>query len=455
MTASVCTLEQYAAEANLDVLDPAFPLWLDDHDALHHLRDEFCIPTIAELKNDPGASQDPCTYLCGNSLGLQPKCTKQLIAEELDVWAKRGVVGHHNHTYNRPWLSIHQHAIDEMSRIVGAKPDETAVLNTLTVNIHFLLAAFYKPTSSRYKILMEAKPFPSDRYAIESHMRMKGYDPSEALIMCAPRKGEHCLRIEDILQTIKDQGDTIAIVFFSGVQYYTGQLFDMQRITQAGHARGCLVGFDLAHAVGNAPLHLHDWGVDFACWCSYKYLNAGPGGIAGIYVHERFAGRDGDQLTRLAGWWSNREETRFEMRDMMDPIPTAQGYPVSNPSVLAMVSLIASLGVFGRTDMAHLRAKSLLLTGYLEALLERKGLLEKGVVIMTPREPEARGCQLSLLFPTSIFATAFVELEKAGIICDKRKPNCIRVAPVPLYNTFSEVWKFVTIIEQILSQEGS
>ncbi|KAJ1965796.1 Kynureninase (L-kynurenine hydrolase) [Dispira parvispora] len=456
------SLDQLAQQANLDIGDPQFAQWLDCHDPLSSLRDEFTIPLAGNIRGmaPPDVQvlpvpqrvpdDQPCIYLCGNSLGLQPKITRKLVSEELDTWGQRGVVGHTSHPYERPWITIDEPALDEMAKIVGARQGEVSVLNSLTVNIHFLFAAFYRPTSQRYKVLIEAKAFPSDRYALRSQIRWHGLNPDDALIELAPRAGEHCLRTEDILRVIDEQGDSIAVVFFSGIQFYTGQLFDIPSITQAGQRRGCLVGFDLAHAVGNVPLQLHDWGVDFACWCSYKYLNSGPGGIAGIYVHQRYTAMQEKQ--RLAGWWSNRVDTRFQMQDQLDPIPDTPGYQVSNPSVLSMVSLLGGLKVFSRTSMSALREKSLRLTGYLEYLLTHHPELAQVVTIITPTDPQARGCQLSLILPDIYFQPVFQSLKDAGVVCDEREPNCIRVAPIPLYNTFADVHRFVDILGEIVSK---
>ncbi|RKP40041.1 kynureninase [Dimargaris cristalligena] len=450
-------LEALAQSTNLDPLGSAFAEALDAQDPLRHFRDEFCYPTRAEDTTE----DQLCTYLCGNSLGLQPKATKQYLLEELEIWAKRGVLGHHSHAYQRPWLTSDENVLQESARIVGCKLSEVAILNTLTVNIHFLFAAFYQPTPQRFKVIMEAKAFPSDRYAVESQIRWHGLDPAEALVTLAPREGEHCLRTEDILEAIEKEGSQTALVFFSGIQYYTGQLFDMKRITEAGHAQGSLVGFDLAHAVGNVPLYLHDWAVDFACWCTYKYLNSGPGGIAGIYVHEKYAQPD-EERPRLAGWWSNQKATRFQMRDQLDPIQETAGYQVSNPNVFAMTSLLASLTVFGRTDMAALRRKSILLTGYLEYQLTRRPRLSGkgegksgGITIMTPSDPEARGCQLSLLLPAAAFRPVFAGLSEAGIVCDEREPNCIRVGPTPLYNSFQDVYRFVQVLDDLMAGQAA
>ncbi|KAI9014852.1 pyridoxal phosphate-dependent transferase [Gaertneriomyces semiglobifer] len=389
-----------------------------------------------------------CIYLCGNSLGLQPKKTRKLLEEELDVWASAGVQGHFNHPYGRPWVSIDDHVIAESARIVGAQNHEVTIMNSLTANLHFLMISFYRPTTHRYKIMMEAKSFPSDYYAIESQVSLHGFSPKDAIIEVEPRNGEDTIRTEDILQRIEEEGDKVALVLFSGVQYYTGQFFELDRITSAAKKKGCMVGFDLAHAVGNVPLRLHDWEVDFACWCTYKYLNAGPGGIGGAFVHEKHAR---SQLPRLAGWWGTDPAQKFVMDHVFRPIPGANVYRVSNPNVLATTSLLGSLQVFARTTPEDLRAKSVLLTGYLEVLL----MGVQGFKILTPSESHQRGCQLSLLFDGGLMLPVFEELQRAGIVVDERKPDVIRVAPTPLYNTFTDVWTFVKILKEAIERARS
>ncbi|KAI8926683.1 pyridoxal phosphate-dependent transferase [Entophlyctis helioformis] len=415
-------------------------------------RSDFCVPKVAtvsthphELSPEQAASES--IYLCGNSLGLQPAATRTLINQELDVWSERGVHGHFEHRFGRPWVSIDDHVIEQSAKIVGAHADEVAIMNSLTANLHFLMVPFYRPTPTRFKILLEAKSFPSDYYALESQARFHGYDPAEALIQLSPRAGDFTLRTEDILETISKHGDQIALVMFSGVQYYTGQWFEMEKITTAAKAKGCIVGFDLAHAVGNVPMSLHDWDVDFACWCSYKYLNSGPGGIGGAFVHNKHA-KD-NTLKRFAGWWGSDPESKFLMDNTFVPIAGANSYRLSNPCVLAVVAMAASLQVFGKTDMQTLRQKSLLLTGFLELLLDE--VRGDKFQIITPRDPAQRGCQLSLLF-TSAETTqrVFAELSRQGVVCDERKPDVIRIAPAPLYNTFEDVHHFVRIVSAAL-----
>ncbi|KAJ3057391.1 hypothetical protein HK097_007570 [Rhizophlyctis rosea] len=321
-------------------------------------------------------------------------------------------------------------------------------MNTLTANLHFLMVAFYRPTPTRHKILMEAKSFPSDYYAIESQVKFHGYDPAKSIIQIAPRPNEHTLRTEDVLKTIEEEGDSVALVLFSGVQYYTGQFFELEKIATAGKAKGCVVGYDLAHAVGNVPLQLHDWNVDFACWCTYKYLNAGPGGIGGAFVHEKHFKTD---LPRFAGWWGTDPSTKFEMTHTFTPIPSALSFRVSNPNVLATISLLGSLQVFSQTSIHQLRQKSVLLTGYIELLLDALPSRSK-FEILTPRDPAQRGCQLSLFFKGGVMMEVFEGLRGGGIICDERKPDVIRISPTPLYNKFGDVWRFVECLGRILEK---
>ncbi|KAI8826180.1 pyridoxal phosphate-dependent transferase [Fimicolochytrium jonesii] len=435
--------EILSRELNHPIDSAEFAAALDARDPLRHLRSQFhiplrrdCVPEGQTETEDPDAE---AIYLCGNSLGLQPKHTRKLVDEELDVWATLGVQGHFRHPENREWVTIDDHVVEESAKVVGAKPSEVAIMNSLTVNLHFLMVSFYRPTQQRYKILMESKSFPSDYYAIESQVKHHNFPPSTAIIQLSPREGEHTLRTQDIVDAIEREGESIALVMFSGVQYYTGQFFDLHAITSAAKAKGCVVGYDLAHAAGNVPLKLHDWGVDFACWCTYKYLNAGPGGIGGAFVHERHARAD---IPRLAGWWGTDPATKFDMSHTFAPIPSALSFRVSNPSVLATVSLLGSLRVFAQTTMEDIRAKSVLLTGYLEVLLD--ALDSDRFTQLTPRDPAARGCQLSLLFrEEGVMMKVFEALCRQAVIVDERKPDVVRVSPAPLYNTYAEVWRFV------------
>ncbi|KAL1924141.1 uncharacterized protein VTP21DRAFT_7176 [Calcarisporiella thermophila] len=444
-------------ESSLSLSSFEIAAWLDERDELKGLRKEFSIPLVkdvvplndAEKEKLGSKGENTCVYFCGNSLGLLPLKSKVYVEEELDVWAKRGVVSHFNHPYGRPWVSIEDNVVGRSAELIGAKPDEVAIMNTLTGNLHYLLTSFYQPTSRRYKILMEEKPFPSDRYAIESQLRLHGFDPADALIFQKPREGEYTLRTEDILSTIEREGESIALVLFSGVQYYTGQLFEIEKITKAGHSKGCIVGFDLAHAVGNVPMKLNEWGVDFACWCTYKYLNSGPGGIAGLFVHEKHSDVSSNR-PRFGGWWGVERDVRFQMDKVFPLRVGAAGYQLSNPSVLNTVSLLGSLQIFEEVTMPKLRAKSKLLTAYLEYLLDTEigGLLD--FKIITPRDPEQRGCQLSLILSDSQFDRIFNALMAEGVVCDERRPNCIRIAPVPLYNTFMDVRKFIDILKRLI-----
>ncbi|XP_073688083.1 kynureninase-like [Garra rufa] len=431
---------------------------LDQCDELRHLRHEFLIPKISDLPPSDlslvDGSED-CVYLAGNSLGLQPKNAKKYIDEELEKWAKTGVHGHMKGS--RPWVWAEDNLEEPMAKIVGAKPEEVALMNGLTVNLHLLMLSFYKPTPKRYKILLEDKAFPSDHYAIESQIRLRGLDVADSMLIIKPRQGEDTIRTEDILSLIEREGDSIALVMLSSVQYYTGQLFNMEAITRAGHAKGCFVGFDCAHTVGNAEMQLHDWNVDFACWCSYKYVNSGAGGLAGAYIHEKHAH---SIKPALMGWWGHNLKTRFLMNNEMDLRPGVNGFRLSNQPFLLVCSLQASLEIFNRTSMKDLRRKSVLLTGYLEYLIRHYYTKDPSdpdkpsIHIITPSDPEQRGCQLSLSFSLPIRAV-FQELEKRGIACDMREPNVLRVAPVPLYNSFTDVHRFITALGSTLSACGA
>ncbi|XP_076159536.1 kynureninase [Alosa pseudoharengus] len=423
--------------------------FLDDIDDLRHLREQFLIPKVSQLPpSDPSLvdGAEECLYFVGNSLGLQPKLARQYLEEELEKWAQMGVHGHTEGS--RPWAWAENNIEQLMANVVGAKRDEVALMNGLTVNLHLLLLSFYKPTTERHKILLEDKAFPSDHYAVESQISLRGFDPEKSMLLMSPREGEHTLRTKDILSMIEKEGDSIAVILFSGVQYYTGQLFDMAAITKAGQAKGCYVGFDCAHAAGNVDLRLHDWGVDFACWCSYKYVNSGAGGLAGAYIHERHAHTIKPALT---GWWGHNLKTRFQMDNQMDLIPGIGGFRLSNQPVLLVCPLQASLEVFNMTNMKALRRKSRLLTGYLEYLIKHyyskhEAHPEKPYVdIITPSNPEERGCQLSLSFSVPIRAM-FKELERRGVACDMREPNVLRIAPTPLYNSFSDVHRLISTL---------
>jgi kynureninase len=380
--------------------------------------------------------------MCGNSLGLQPKDVRDYIEQELNDWEALGVEGHFQ--AKNPWMPYHEFLTEPIARIVGAKALEVVTMNSLTVNLHLLMVSFYRPTDKRHKILIETNAFPSDQYAAQSQIKYHGYDPEEALLELPLRDGEVTHRPEDIEAFIKQEGDSIALTLLGGINYYTGQAFDMQRITETAKEKGSVVGFDLAHAAGNLELHLHDWDVDFAAWCSYKYLNSGPGGIAGVFVHERHT--QNDALPRFAGWWGHDKESRFLMESDYVPIRSAEGWQMSNPPILSLAALRASLHIFDKAGISALREKSCLLTGYMEFLIDRK--VSKGVAIITPRDPQQRGCQLSLVLKKN-GREVYKQLAKNGFICDWREPDVIRVAPVPLYNTFQDVLRFVEFLEEL------
>jgi kynureninase len=414
--------------------DEEFAQNLDAEDSLRQFRERFHLPL--------GADGKALIYLAGNSLGLMPKSARQIVEKELEDWAKLAVDAHLG--AETPWYSYHETVREPMARLVGAKPHEVICMNSLTVNLHLMMATFYRPTKVRCKIVMEDPAFPSDTYAIKTQIIHHGLNPKEALLLARPREGEFTVRQDEIEALLEKQGDQIATVLIAGVNFFTGQLFDIEKITEAAQRRGCMVGIDLAHAAGNVPLALHDWNVDFAVWCSYKYLNAGPGAVAGAFVHERHA--TNRELPRLAGWFGNDPATRFRMHLEPEfiPVSSADGWQVSNPPIFSMAPLRASLSIFEEAGgMQTLRAKSIKLTGYLQFLLERAG--HSKVTVITPREIDARGCQLSIQVhehPKELFR----KLEAAGVKCDFREPNVIRAAPTPLYNTFHEVWRFARIL---------
>jgi kynureninase len=413
--------------------DESFAGRLDEADPLAAYRQRFHIP--------PRPDGEPTIYFCGNSLGLQPKGVRAALERELEDWARLAVDAHLGG--RTPWYTYHEIFSDSAARLVGARPGEVVTMNSLTVNIHLMLVSFFQPTPDRHRILMDSPAFPSDLYAVRTHLRSRGLDPAGSLVQVAPREGEHTIRTEDLETVLEEQGSQIALVWLGGVNYFTGQVFDMARTAAAAHRHGCTVGFDLAHAAGNVPLSLHDWGVDFACWCSYKYLNAGPGAVAGCFVHEKHGA--GARLPRYAGWWGDDPETRFQMHLQRDfvPQPGAAGWQISNPPILAMAPLRASLDIFDEAGMDALRRKSVLLTGYLRYLLGAAP--SERFEIITPAEPDAHGCQLSILVhdqPKKRHQALLAD----GVVCDFREPNVIRVAPVPLYNTFHEVWRFSRIM---------
>ncbi len=430
---------------------------MDERDSLRHFREMFHIP-----KQPNG---ETVIYLTGNSLGLQPRTTQSYIEQELKDWETFGVEGHFK--AKNPWLPYHELLTNAMAKIVGAKPIETVVMNSLTVNLHLLMVSFYRPTAERNKIVIEAGAFPSDQYAVQSqvlfHQQISdsklqipgsGENPkskiqnpkSEWLIELKPREGETTLRIEDIEKTIVENGDSIALILLGGVNYYTGQAFDMKRLTEIGHKIGAVVGFDLAHAAGNLELKLHDWNADFAAWCSYKYLNSGPGGIGGVFVHERHA--ENFDLPRFAGWWGHDKETRFLMEDKFVPMRGAEGWQLSNPPIFQLAALKASLDIFDEAGIKNLREKSIKLTNYLEFLLSE--IKDERISVITPKNPESRGCQLSIRVKNAD-KSLFKAIAEKGVIADWREPDVIRVAPVPLYNSFADILKFAQILENCLA----
>jgi kynureninase len=402
---------------------------LDARDPLAKYRERFYLPRTAQ--------GEPVVYMVGHSLGLQPKTTREYLEQELKDWAELGVEAHFRAKY--PWMPYHRFLADQTARMVGAKPNEVVVMNSLTVNLHMMMVSFFRPTAQRHKIIVERGAFPSDQYAIKSQLRFHGLDPATSLIELTPRAGESTLRDEDIRATIEGLGETIALVLLGGINYSTGQAFDMRSITRSGHAQGCIVAFDCAHAAGNLQLKLHDWDVDFAVWCNYKYVNGGPGCVGGCFVHERHA-RAFD-LPRFAGWWGHDEETRFRMGPDFHPMPGAEGWQISNPAVLSMAALRAALEIFDQAGMDAIRQKSVALTAYLESQLEQHAGAAK-FSIVTPREAAHRGAMLAIRIPEN--ARKVVErLAAEGVYTDFREPNILRVTPAPLYNTFTDVAKFV------------
>ncbi|MCX7553102.1 kynureninase [Marinicella sp. S1101] len=417
----------------------AFAQSLDKEDPLAHMRQAFHIPRIKY-------STEEEVYFCGNSLGLQPKLTSEYLNAELSKWQKLGVKGHFDCEF--PWMPYHEFLADESAKLVGAHPSEVVCMNSLTANLHFMMVSFYRPSSKRYKILLEDHAFPSDHYAVESQVRFHGYDPSEAMVLLKPRDGEECLHLEDILSTIDQHADELALIMLPGVQYYTGQVFDMQAITDAAQHHDITVGFDLAHAAGNIEMQLHDWGVDFAAWCTYKYLNSGPGSVAGCFVHEKH--HDNPELPRFAGWWGHDKNSRFEMENEFIPIQSAEGWQLSNPPILSLAAIRASLDTIKEAGgIAALRNKSKQLTAYLRFLLHNR--LAAHIDIITP-DDGLSGCQLSICVNSDnkTGKQVFAAIEAAGVTCDWRAPNVIRVAPVPLYNSYEDCIRFVDILEASL-----
>ncbi len=424
-----------AAKTSLD-----FAREMDQSDPLWHFRERFIFPQHKDRE---------VVYFTGNSLGLQPKSARKFIEEELDAWAKFGVEGHFDAP--RPWFAYHEFLTNKTARLVGAKPNEVVVTHSLTTNLHLQMVSFYRPTKQRFRILCEQKAFPSDMYTLESQARFHGFDPDEAVIEVAPRSGEHLIRNEDILAKIDELGDSLALVLFGGVNYYTGQLFDMPAIVKSGHKVGAIVGFDLAHAAGNIVLQLHDWEVDFAAWCTYKYLNSGPGGAGGMFIHEKHAANT--SLVRFAGWWGHDKSERFKMEKGFRAMPTAEGWQLSNAPVMAMAIHLASLEIFDEAGMKNLAAKSRKLTAYLEEIIldiSKRNSQRCRLEIITPKEEKFRGAQLSILIHGKGKAV-FTALSEQGVVADWREPNVIRIAPVPLYNSFEDVYRFGQCLENAVS----
>jgi kynureninase len=408
---------------------------LDSKDKLKSFRSKFYIPKKAD-GND-------VIYFAGNSLGLQPKTVREYVEQELLDWERLGVEGHNSAKH--PWLPYHEFLTEKTARLVGAKPLEVVNMNTLTVNLHLMLVSFYRPTNQRHKILIEGHAFPSDHYAVQSQIKFHGFNPADSLLEIFPREGENYISTEDILELIEREGDSIALVMLAGVNYYTGQAFEFEKITKAGHKKDCIVGFDLAHAAGNLVMNLHEWDVDFAVWCTYKYMNSGPGGIAGCFVHEKYALNF--DLPQFRGWWGHDKVTRFLMEPKYVPIPGVERWQLSNPPILQLASLRASLDIFDEAGIENLRTKSEALTGYLEELLKEE--LAEYIEIITPEDKNQRGCQLSLRIKKNA-REIHRKINEEGIICDWREPDVIRAAPVPLYNTFEDVYKFVEALKKNL-----
>ncbi len=451
-----------ALPSDQSVLAESRAVELDRVDPLEGFRDLFHIPRAGDIlsamgKPYLGNPSDPCVYLCGNSLGLMPRATREAVIQELDDWARLGVEGHFHAKH--PWYPAHEFVREPAARLVGALPHEVVAMNSLTVNLHLMMATFYRPTSERHAIVIEDSAFPSDSYAVQSQAALHGFDPADAIIRLRPRDGEHALRTDDILEALDRHGRRVALVLLGGVNYLTGQVMDFARITAHARVLGIPIGWDLAHAVGNVPLALHDWGADFACWCSYKYLNSGAGAVAGCFVHERHAANTAPlhhpgAIKRLAGWWGNDPATRFRMTSDFVPVASADAWSLSNPPVLALAPVRVSLELFDRATMPALRRKSERLTAYLQDLIDAIPAAARALRVLTPREPAARGCQLSLAVldrPRELHAA----LTASGVVCDFREPNVIRVAPVPLYNTFHDCWRFASILSTHLAASST
>lgn len=412
-----------------------FAIKMDQNDELKSYRDSFHFPV--------DSNGNKILYFTGNSLGLQPKTTKEAVEQELDDWANFAVEGHFK--AKNPWMPYHELLTNDMAEIVGAKPEEVVIMNSLTANLHFLMISFYNPTKKRFKILIESDAFPSDRFAVKSQLKLHGFDPKNDLIEWSPRSNENLLRIEDLQEIIKKNGDEIALILVGGVNYYTGQLLDLKKIAKIGHSKGCKVGIDLAHGVGNVNLKLHESGIDFAAWCTYKYLNSGPGSLGGIFVHNKH--KKNKSLKRLTGWWGQNKSKRFKMREELDISNGAEGWQLSNPAILSMAAIKASLELFRKVGMNKLRMKSIKLTGYLEYLILQ--INNKNIDIITPKDPNQRGCQLSIKLNNSK-KSLHENLRLNNVITDWRDPNVIRCAPVPFYNSYQDVYNFVKILRKLL-----
>ena len=408
---------------------------LDQLDPLADFRNQFHIP-----KNQDGTEQ---IYLCGNSLGLQPKKTKEYLQEELNDWANLGVEGHTEAKH--PWMPYHEFLTEKMAKIVGAKPTEVVMMNTLSVNLHLMMVSFYRPTTKKYKIVIESDAFPSDKYAVESQLKLHDIDPKDGLILWKPREGEELCRFEDLEKIMQEQGDEVALLMIGTTNYYTGQSFPIKKITQLGHQYNCKVGFDLAHGAGNIQPQLHESEADFAVWCSYKYLNSGPGSVGGCFVHEKHA--NDANLKRFAGWWGHNKSTRFNMRHEFDPIPGAEGWQLSNPPILSMAAIRASLDIFDKAGFDNIREKAIKLTGFLEYLLLE--IKDERIEMITPKNPQERGSQISIKLKGAT-KQLFDDLMKAGVISDWREPNVIRLAPISLYNSYQDVYQMVQILKKLL-----
>ncbi|KAJ9607778.1 Kynureninase (L-kynurenine hydrolase) [Cladophialophora chaetospira] len=464
------TSGQESENGTVDIFSEAYATSLDAADPLSRFRSEFHIPTIADLRRPTlaklpdEAPSEPCTYLCGNSLGLQPVRTASLVNTLLTQWRTKGVLCHfieHSDSPLQPSLHVDDHAAKLMAPIVGARESEVAVMGTLTANLHLLMSSFYRPSrkgEGPWKIMLEGKAFPSDHFAVESQISHHGLNPTEAMILLEPADEKYpILPTKQILDTIDEHADELALILLPGIQFYTGQYFDIPLITKHAHSKGILIGWDLAHAAGNVDIQLHEWDVDFACWCTYKYLNAGPGAIGGIFVNEKYGRVEMDKETgqrywpRLTGWWGDDKSGRFQMTNKFVPRPGAAGYQLSNPSALDITALIASLQVFDETSMRELRQRSLRLTAYLEKLLEEVAQRKPNQFdIITPRNPEERGAQLSIRLAPGLLDHVLEHLENNGVVIDERKPDVIRVAPAPLYNSFADVFRFGLVLEKAL-----